>query len=110
MSNHFITTPVAGRTCPRCHTLILTGVAEGLGARVDLTPLNPLGELHVLLAKRITYTLTRSGLVERHAGRIAGGHLRGPVLAAHRCGAEIPAEHQAPPGPARCADTDQPPY
>jgi hypothetical protein len=110
MTVHFVTTPVAGRTCPRCHTLILTGVAEGLGARVDLTPLNPLGELHALLAKRTTYTLTRSGLVERHAERIAGDHLRGPILAAHRCGARVPAEHRAPAGSTPSADIDQPPY
>lgn len=110
MSSHLITTPVAGGTCPRCHTLILTGWVEGLHAHVDLTALNPAGELHALLHARTTYTLTRAGLVHRDAGRIERGQLRGPVLAGHRCGTHLAPEHRAPPGVAILAIPDQPAY
>lgn len=105
MSQHLITTKTAGDLCPRCQALTLTGYAEGLHARVDPTPITPRGELAVLLTGRATYTLSREGLIERDADRIAGRSLHGPVLPAHRCGQPIPAEHHAPPG---VAVTQQP--
>jgi hypothetical protein len=92
-SPHLITTTPKGELCPRCRCVTIAGIAEGLHARVDLTPLNPAGELAALLTDRWTYTLTRAGLVYRDSFRIASGHLRGPVLPAHRCGQSIPVEH-----------------
>src|SRR5262245_32367511 len=85
MSPFLITTPAKGDLCPRCRRVTLTGIAEGLHTRVDPTPLNPAAELQALLASRRTYTLTRAGLVERDAGRIAGNSLTGPVLPTHHC-------------------------
>lgn len=112
MTGFLVTTPVTGRLCHRCHALILTGTAEGIGARVDTIPLNRDGEIHALLRNRWTYTLTRGGLVHRDPHRIAGTALKGPVVADHHCGHRIPAEHRAPAGPAATTrpDHDQPPY
>lgn len=109
---YLITTPVAGGICPRCHQLTLTGIAEGLSARVDLAPINPAGEIAELLAGRWTYTLSRTGLVHRDAHRIAAGTLRGPTLTTHRCRQQRPAEHLAvtPDIPAAPVDPDRPPF
>lgn len=95
MTGPLITTAVAGSVHPRCGTPVLTGIAEGLLARVDLTPLNRAGEIRALIAGLQTYTLTRTGLVHRDACRIAGTALTGPVLAEHACHHRIPAEHRA---------------
>ena len=93
MSDHLVTTPAVAGTCPRCRCVILTGLAEGLRARVDPTALDPTAEVTALLAGRWTYTLTAGGLVHRDAGRIAGGTLTGPVLADHTCATG--ADHDA---------------
>jgi hypothetical protein len=82
---HFHTTKVIGQACQRCHRPVLTGLAEGLHARVDLAPLDPTGEVQALLIGKWTYTLSRGELVYRDAGRITGGYLNGPILAEHRC-------------------------
>lgn len=95
MTGPLITTSVTAAIHPRCGATVLTGHAEGLLARVDLTPLNRGGEIHALCAGLQTYTLTRTGLVHRDATRIAGGSLDGPVLAEHRCHRLIPADHRA---------------
>lgn len=97
MTAHLITTAVAGSIHPRCGATVLTGNAEGVFARVDLTPLNQAGEIHALCDGLQTYTLTRLGLVHRDACRIAGTALRdaGPVLAEHRCHRQVPAQHRA---------------
>ena len=113
MTNFLATTPVSGAVCRRCRTLTLTGHAEGLRATVDLTPLSPAGELSALLAGRWTYTLMRTGLVHRDAGRIAGNGLPAdaPILAEHRCGYTPPPEHQAPGPPIRYEPApENPPY
>ena len=107
MTNHLITTAITGSVHPRCGGPVLVGVAEGINARVDLTPLNQAGEIAALLAGLDTYTLTRGGLVYRDAGRIAGRSIKGPVLAQHDCRRTIPATHRAttaPPAPAAVAD------
>ena len=85
---HLITTVAKPETCPRCNTVTLAGVVEGLPARVDLAvTLDPTGEASAILAGRDTYTLLRTGeLAYRDAGRIKGGSLTGPVLAQHKCG------------------------
>lgn len=85
MTAYLITTPATGKICHHCHTPVLTGLAEGLHATVDLHPLNPTQETAALLIGRWTYTLTRSGLIHRDAGRIAGNTLTGPILADHKC-------------------------
>ncbi|GAB2952063.1 hypothetical protein GCM10027280_45580 [Micromonospora polyrhachis] len=113
MTAHLITTPVAAGIHLRCGTPVIVGVAEGLLARVDLTPLNRAGEIHALIAGLQTYTLTRHGLIHRDAGRIAGTSLAkaGPVLAQHTCRRQIPAEHRAnTPPPARVATTGNCPF
>ncbi|MEV0608096.1 hypothetical protein AB0I61_17195 [Polymorphospora rubra] len=92
--NHLATTPITIRT-HRCGALTATALTQGIHTRVDLTPLNPTGEAHALITGRQTYTLTRTGLVHRDIEHIAGGSLRGPVLADHVCGRPIPAAHRA---------------
>ncbi|PWR08596.1 hypothetical protein DKT68_15390 [Micromonospora acroterricola] len=114
MTGPLITTTVKVDTHLRCGAPVLTGHAEGLLARVDLTPLNQTGEIHALCAGLQTYTLTRLGLVHRNACRIAGTALRdvGPVLAQHRCHRRIPADHAATTAPtvAAVVDPDTCPY
>lgn len=109
MSQHLITTVATETDCPRCGAVILAGVAEGLHARVDPTPLTSDAEILALAVGRWTYTHTSVGeLVRRDFGRITGNrHLRGPTLPDHQCGqrlAPVP-----PPPPAVTAD-DIPPF
>lgn len=103
MTAHLITTEVTGGIHPRCGTPVLTGNAEGVFARVDLTPLNRAGEIAALVEQLQTYTLTRLGLVHRDACRIAGTALQGPVLAEHSCHRHIPAEHRQTTAPTTAA-------
>ena len=113
MTGPLITSLVTAAIHPRCGATVLTGHAEGLFARVDLTPLNRAGEIHALVAGLQTYTLSRTGLVHRDAGRIAGQALAdmGPVLAEHRCHRLIPADHRAVTAPTAAAvDSDACPY
>lgn len=111
MTAHLITTPITSDTHPRCGATVLTGHAEGLHTRVDLTPLNPAGEIAALLDNLQTYTLTRGGLVHRDATRIAGTALTGPVLAEHRCHRPVPTHHRQPSPPTTPAVvTDGCPY
>lgn len=97
MIGPLITTTVKVSEHLRCGAPVLTGHAEGLLARVDLTPLNRAGEIHTLVAGLQTYTLSRTGLVHRDADRIGGDSLAdlGPVLPEHRCHRSIPADHRA---------------
>lgn len=83
---HFETTTPLVHTCPRCQKPVIYGLAEGLAARVDLLPLDPIrDEPGAVLAGRQTYTLTRTGLVHRDAYRRSDPTLTGPVLAQHHC-------------------------
>jgi hypothetical protein len=78
------TTKVAKVRCEFCSDTILAGLAEGLTARVDLSPIGD--EPAARAEKRRTFTLTTAGeLIERDAYRIAAGLLRGPVHGGHRC-------------------------
>lgn len=97
MTGPFITTPVITGTHPRCGAVVLHGHAEGVFARVDLTPLTRAGEIAAICHGLQTYTLTRTGLIHRDAGRIAGTALvdAGPVLAEHACHRHIPAHQRA---------------
>jgi hypothetical protein len=86
MSRHLETTAPLVHTCRRCDRPVIYGLAEGIPARVDPAPLaGPLAEALAVVAGRQTYTLTRTGLVQRDAGRRSDPSLTGPVLAAHHC-------------------------
>lgn len=103
--------------CRSCRQPILTGLdglACALPARVDPTPLTPLGELLAQLGGLDTYEL-RAGrptrLIRRLAADIAARPADGPgrrrhdaydVLAAHRCGQTLT-------GPATAATRIPPP-
>ena len=83
---HLETTSPVVHICPRCHRSIVYGLAEGIPARVDPAPVDTLrDEPWLVLAGRQTYTLTRTGLVHRDAGRRADPDLTGPVLPEHHC-------------------------
>ncbi|MER5703494.1 hypothetical protein ABT023_16335 [Micromonospora sp. NPDC002296] len=84
---HFISTPAALATCPRCRLPIITAHDEGIRVRVDLVPLpDQAAEIAALLQGRTTYTRLRNGhLVTRDAPRIAARTLTGPTHADHRC-------------------------
>jgi hypothetical protein len=83
---HLETTVATVHTCQRCRTPVLFGLAEGLPARAEFRPLDTLrDEPRVVLAGLQTYTLTRTGLVHRDAGRRSDPTLTGPVLAEHDC-------------------------
>lgn len=112
MNKHLDTTPITGTIHADCGAAVLFGLAEGLTAWVDLTALNQAGEIAAILAGLQTYTLARSGLIHRDAGRIAGTSLRDrPVLAEHQCHRLIPADHRTTTTPpARTAVTDVPAY
>lgn len=112
-SRYLITTPVTAELHPRCGTLVLTGHAEGLRARVDTAALNPYGEAMAILAGERTYSLTVAGLVHRDPNRIRDPWLSGrcPVVTEHRCRRHIPATHRAaPPAVAAAAAPDTCPY
>ncbi|MEV6526871.1 hypothetical protein AB0M43_33565 [Longispora sp. NPDC051575] len=97
MSDHLISTRVLAGQCPRCRTLVLTGIAEGVPAHVDPHPVAPAGELTAVVQGRATYTVKQGELVRRDALRVRS--LRGPVVVDHRCGEPIPAAQLAPPDP-----------
>ena len=108
---HLATTTITGTACRHCHALVLTGLAEGLQAWVDPTPLNQAGEIAALIAGRWTYTLTRAGLVHRSHWRIGDTRITGPILAEHRCGHVCPAAHRViTPPPVPVPATNTPPY
>jgi hypothetical protein len=76
-----ITTTAAVRTC-RCGDLILTGIAEGLTARVDLTPITD--EPAALRTGRETYSIIAGQLAHRDDFARAATPRR-PILATHVC-------------------------
>lgn len=82
---HFETTPPVVVVCWRCNRPTIYGLAEGVIARADITPIDSASEIRAVVAGRRTYTLTRSGLVERDAGRRSDSTLASPVLAEHAC-------------------------
>lgn len=91
---HLESTPVHASLCGRCRHPLLTAHVEGLRAFVDPVALDGLGETLAVLTGRWTYTLTRTELVQRDAGKIRSGHLSGPTLAEHRCHQPLPAAQQ----------------
>jgi hypothetical protein len=82
---HFETTPPSVVICWRCGRPTIYGLAEGVIARADPAPIDQTGEIRAVLAGRSTYTLRRTGLIERCASRRADPTLASPVVAAHIC-------------------------
>lgn len=82
---HFETTTPVVVTCHRCDRPTIYGLAEGFIARADPAPLDQTQEIAAVVAGRQTYTLLRSGLVHRDAGRRSDPSLAGVVLAEHAC-------------------------
>lgn len=78
MSQHLVTTQAKGGVCSRCRRPVLSGIAEGLNATVDLTAAEPTGQT--------TYALVAGGLVIRDHYRKA---LDGPILTEHKCSRPI---------------------
>lgn len=93
MREHLITTQARAVACPRCRRVVLAGIAEGLNAIVDLTPIKPgADEMATLLANRRTYTFLAGELVYRDPPRIRG-QSRGLILAEHKCVSRKPIQH-----------------
>lgn len=92
MADHLVTTRARTATCHRCQDPILIGLAEGLTARVDATPLpDHDAEIAALLAGLRTYTkFANNELAYRDAGRIREHQKRNPRLAPR----PIHAEHK----------------
>lgn len=82
---HLETTPALVHACKRCGRPVLYGLAEGLHARADIAPIGQAAEIAAVIAGRSTYTLRRSGLIQRDASRRADPTLAVPVLVAHDC-------------------------
>ena len=89
--SHLISKPASETTCPRCRRQTLSGIDEGIPARVDRAPLaTPAAEVNALLHGRRTFTLTRNRfLIHRDASRITGGQLRGTTHAEHKCTGQV---------------------
>jgi hypothetical protein len=82
---HLETTPPLVHSCKRCARPVLYGLAEGSHARADIAPVSQFGEIAAVLAGRATYTLRRSGLIQRDASRRSDPSLASPVLVQHAC-------------------------
>lgn len=82
---HFETTSPAVVICWRCGRPTIYGLAEGVIARADPNPIDQVGEIRAVIAGRATYTLRRTGLIQRDASRRADDTLAAPVLASHVC-------------------------
>lgn len=91
-SEHLVTTP-AIPAIHHCGAVILAGVAEGLPARVDPTPLNSVGHTAAIIAGHHIYRLTKSGLVEIDVDRINSRTIHGPLLPSHQCDRIWPPEY-----------------
>lgn len=82
---HLETTAPYVQTCRRCRRTILYGLAEGIPARVDVTPIDGRTEAACIAVGRPTFTLRRTGLVQRDDSRRCDPNLASPVLAEHAC-------------------------
>jgi hypothetical protein len=93
MAAHLISTRPAPSLCPRCERVTLTGVAEGLRTRVDITVVPSELYVRAILLRVRLYWLDPLGLayLDRHRIRQAG-HNRYPVLPQHRCDLSWPHE------------------
>ena len=80
---HLISTKAAEVLC-WCGATIISGLDEGLTAKVDPWPLDSTDEIRVLLDNRRTYSLSCGYLTHRTPGRIRFG-LKGTIHAQHRC-------------------------
>jgi hypothetical protein len=80
--------------CPRCSSITLAGIAEGLTIHLDPTPLNATSEAASLVAGRSTWHMTSDREVcWRTASKVAywpaGNYLTYAVFARHQCHAPI---------------------
>lgn len=88
MADHLATTRARPDTCHRCRDPILIGLAEGLTARVDATPLpDRNAEITALLAGLRTYTrFSNDELAYRDPTRIRDPRLsKREIHAEHKC-------------------------
>lgn len=105
---------VRTRACRRCGQTILAGLDAdrgALAAEADPTPIDTLGEALALATGRATYDAVTAGgrleLDRRGQARVEAPR-KYPVLAEHRCGVPLPADHD-PPTPRRHPEPIQPP-
>lgn len=107
-----ITRRVRGRACRTCGRFVLTGLDSDPPmagpARVDPTPLSPLGEALALIAGLPTYELLWTGFrleLEHRSAQSIAGHPAGSrsgvdVVAEHQCGSvalpSLPSAHARP--------------
>ena len=86
MSSSFKSSRPAPSVCPRCSRVCLSGWAEGLLTRVDLTTLSPVQYPLAILRGVRLYWLDPIGLayVDRHRIKDAGRNGY-PVLPRHHC-------------------------
>jgi hypothetical protein len=89
-----VSTPATVGHCPRCRAQILNGWAEGLLARVDLTPLTVAGEHALRQGGRETYALAATELIALDAWR-ATDHAHRLLLPGHECRRPVDAIHRA---------------
>lgn len=82
--DHFITTVPVIRPCRSCGVWLAAGIAEGLHAESELTPLDFGQQLQAILIRLPLYNISRTGLVEMDQSRLQAP--RGAVYPGHRCG------------------------
>jgi hypothetical protein len=97
---YLISTQARVKICPRCRSVILVGVSEGLTTRVDPLIAGRQDQAFAIITRRGVYTLINRTLVARVDPY---GHW--PVLIEHRCGQPI----GQPPEP-KSSTGDRPPF
>lgn len=110
MVAHLVTTPPVARQCERCGAWVLTGLAEGLRAVVDLATLTLPQQVHAMLLGTPLYWVTRTGLVHVDQSR-ARANDRHQVAPEHRHFIAWPHGQTGDPAPyGSTPPSDQPPY
>ncbi|GAB7039724.1 MULTISPECIES: hypothetical protein [Catenuloplanes] len=84
---HLLSTPAALSRCPRCRSITITALDEGIRVRADLIPLpDRNAEIEALLDGRRTYSRLRNNeLAYRYPYRMKDPVLNGPIHAQHQC-------------------------
>lgn len=102
------------RTCPTCHTTMITGLDGRVAALVvdlDPTPLSYPQALACIVTKRDMYTISNSGDIRPHP---PNKHLHHPtrytIHAAHHCNQPIPDTNPNPKPLAETPDDGRPPF
>lgn len=103
----FVSTPPKLIQCDRCRAWILSAIAEGLRAYVDVSTLNMTEQLLAYFGGLQTYRLDRFGLWRIDQDRIKSAHLW-IIVPEHRCGVRwAPKETRLP---EQATEVDTPPY